>query len=175
MKERIKVFTQVLLMLSICLAVITLAYLGKGNDPKAEDLSDIDTIPIEPIFMTQPPEEGLMEALGYYGIEHPEIVHAQAILETGYFKSNVCVNKNNLFGLYNSRKKTYYEFDHWSESIKAYRDWIQRRYNPPQDYYKFLESINYASDPLYTHKLKIIVKENGKRRYTEGDTIPEGK
>lgn len=35
------------------------------------------------------------------GIRHPKIVLAQAILETGWFRSSVCRNKHNLFGLTN--------------------------------------------------------------------------
>lgn len=45
-------------------------------------------------------------------IKFPKIVLAQAILETGWFKSSVCRNKHNLFGLTNPRTKTYYEFNH---------------------------------------------------------------
>lgn len=170
MRERLVSLCQVLFMLAICLTILTGVKLYRGNDstPVQEDPIEEDTIPG---FYTLSPDEGLREALEYYGLHHPDIVYAQAILETGNFRSNVCINRNNLFGLYNSRKREYYKFDHWAESIEAYRDWIQRKYNPPQDYYKFLERINYASDPLYTNKLKTIVK-NGKRRHTEGDSIP---
>ncbi len=54
------------------------------------------------------------------GIKYPKIVLAQAILETGWFKSPVCRNKHNLFGLTNPRTGKYYEFNHWTESVKAY-------------------------------------------------------
>ena len=37
------------------------------------------------------------------GILYPKIVLAQAILETGWFRSSVCRNKHNLFGLTNPR------------------------------------------------------------------------
>lgn len=37
------------------------------------------------------------------GILYPKIVLAQAILETGWFRSSVCQNKHNLFGLTNPR------------------------------------------------------------------------
>ena len=60
-----------------------------------------------PSFMNKNPKEGLWEALEYYKIHHKEIVYAQAILETGWFKS---INHyNNLFGL---RGKYYYTYKH---------------------------------------------------------------
>ena len=54
------------------------------------------------------------------GILYPKIVLAQAILETGWFRSSVCLNKHNLFGLTNPRTGKYYEFNHWTESVRAY-------------------------------------------------------
>lgn len=105
--------------------------------------------------------------MDYYGMKHPEIVYAQAILETRHFRSKVCREYNNLFGLYNSRAKDYYKFDHWSESVVAYLDYIQYRYKPPNDYYKFLSDIGYAEDPEYINKLKRIVNQYDKRRTTD--------
>lgn len=154
----------VIMVLSMCLLVVTIACLGKSNNQQEIESTPVDTIVAEPSFMTQSPQEGLKEALDYYGLSHTEIVYAQAVLETGNFKSNICINRNNLFGLYNSKRGEYYRFDHWTESVEAYRDWIQNRYKPPEDYYSFLRRINYASDSLYIGKLKQIVKRNEKRR-----------
>lgn len=50
---------------------------------------------------------------------YPPIVLAQAILETGWFRSSVCLNKHNLFGLTNPRTGKYYEFNHWTESVRS--------------------------------------------------------
>ena len=111
----------------------------------------------QPDLCSKLPQEGLMEALEYYEVKHPQIVYAQAILETGHFKSNVCLNYNNLFGLYDSKNKDYYKFNHWTESIVAYKEWIQKKYQPPNNYYVFLEEINYASDKEYISILKSIV------------------
>lgn len=111
----------------------------------------------EPDFMYQSPREGLKEALEYFDIKNPDIVYAQAILETGNFKSNLCIYNNNLFGLYDSKNKRYHKFNHWTESVIAYRDWIQYKYNLKEDYYDFLKRINYAEDTLYINKLKYIV------------------
>ena len=85
-------------------------------------------------------------------------------METGHFKSNACTNDNNLFGLYDSKNKRYYKFNHWSESVVAYKDFIQRKYHPPKDYYQFLSDIGYAEDPEYINKVKSIVNRNDKRR-----------
>lgn len=57
------------------------------------------------------PEEGLFYALEYYGVYEPHIVYAQAVLETGHFKSSLA-KKGNLFGIYNSRKKRYKTYSH---------------------------------------------------------------
>lgn len=113
----------------------------------------------QPSFRDKSPEEGLKEALAYYGIKCPNIVYAQAVLETGHFKSNVCQGKNNLFGLYDSKNGRYYTFDHWSESVLAYKNYIQSKYKSDSSYYKFLQSINYAEDPTYVKKVKRLVNK----------------
>lgn len=118
----------------------------------------------QPDFFSKSPQEGLMEALEYYDVKHPKIVQAQAILETGNFTSEGCLVDNNLFGLYDSKRHRYYSFDHWTESVVAYLDYIQYRYKPPNDYYKFLQDIGYAKDPYYINRVKEIVKQNDKRR-----------
>lgn len=117
-----------------------------------------------PSFMNKNPKEGLWEALEYYKIHHKEIVYAQAILETGWFKS--INHHNNLFGL---RGKHYYTYKHWSESIKAYKEKIQSRYKQGEDYYQFLIRIRYASNPNYINVLKSIVRSKPwiKKQQTE--------
>lgn len=148
-----------------------------SQQPKIETVPVIevaDTIINEqPKFFSQTPKEGLEEALSYYSLEHKDIVYAQAVLETEHFKSKVCLNYNNLFGLYDSRNKDYYKFNHWTESIVAYKEWIQKKYQPPNNYYAFLEEINYAEEKSYTRLLKEIVKNRkyDKRGHTERDSF----
>lgn len=148
-----------------------------SQQPKVETVPVIeiaDTIINEQLkFFSQTPKEGLEEALSYYGLKNKDIVYAQAVLETGHFKSKVCLNYNNLFGLYDSRNKDYYKFNHWTESIVAYKEWIQKKYQPPNNYYTFLEDINYAEGKSYTRLLKEIVKnrKDDKKRHTERDSF----
>lgn len=101
------------------------------------------------------------------GLEHPEIVYAQAILETGWFKSYNCKQRNNIFGLYDSKNNQYYSFESKRECIIKYKEWIQDKYYDGQDYYDFLncmweykgECKRYAAAEDYTDKLKVIVKQ----------------
>ena len=110
-------------------------------------------------FVNKTPEEGIDEALQYYNIKHPTIVKAQAILETAHFTSDLCIKNNNLFGLYDSKNKRYYSYNHWWESIEAYKKLVQRKYNNSKYYYMFLEDIKYAKDEEYINKLKEIAEE----------------
>ena len=89
------------------------------------------------------------------GIKHPEIVFAQARLETGNFKSLLFTKNNNLFGF--RGKNGYIEYNHWTESVKAYKR-FQDKYYKGGDYYSFLERIGYAEDSNYIKKVKSCVK-----------------
>jgi flagellum-specific peptidoglycan hydrolase FlgJ len=117
----------------------------------------------------QTPDSVYQELLNQ-NIQHPKIVLAQAILETGWFSCNDCsLTDNNLFGLYDSRCKEYFYYDNWKESIGGYKRGIQYKYDPSKhkDYYEFLKDVGYASDPLYINKVKEIVKliENKEHTY----------
>lgn len=103
----------------------------------------------------KPNTELLFQACDYYNIQHSDIVVAQAILESGNYQSELCKYHNNLFGLYNSKREEFFKFEHWTESVKAYRDKIQYRYKEG-DYYNWLQDIGYAEDSLYISKLKYV-------------------
>lgn len=92
------------------------------------------------------------------GIQHPKIVLAQAILETGWFTSPVCRNKHNLFGLTNPRTGKYFEFGHWTESVRAYYTKVQYKYNGG-NYLLWLKNIGYAEDPRYVRSLSRILEQ----------------
>ena len=100
--------------------------------------------------------ENLYAALKKHGIKYPKIVLAQAILETGRFRSRVCNEYNNLFGLRHS--KGYYSFDHWEESVIAYKNKVQYKHRDGEGYYSFLKRIGYASAPDYIYKVREIAE-----------------
>lgn len=101
--------------------------------------------------------ENLYAALKRHGIKYPKIVLAQAILETGHFRSRVCYEYNNLFGLRHS--KGYYSFDHWEESVVAYKNKVQYKHRDGEGYYSFLKRIGYASAPDYINKVRDIASQ----------------
>lgn len=152
----------------ISIAVLAMGFIlcldcRKEKEEKPPEVR-VDSFEYRQDFHSKSPEDGLMEALIYYEVQHPQIVYAQAVLETGHFKSDLCLNDNNLFGLYNSKKHRYYTFAHWKDCVIAYKVFIQRRYKPPENYYKFLQRIGYAGDPNYISKLKKVVNKNDTRR-----------
>ena len=100
-------------------------------------------------------DQQVYDELKKYNVKYPQIVLAQAKLETGNYTSTLCKKHGNLFGL--KRKGRYAKFNNWQESVKAYHDWVQYKYKGG-DYYVFLKKIGYASDPKYIIKVKEMVK-----------------
>lgn len=99
-------------------------------------------------------ETTLYKTLKHYDFPAPEIITAQAVLETGNFKSRLFLEHNNLFGLYNSKKMEYMKFDSWISCVFAYRKYILNKYKKDEDYYMFLDRIGYAEDSLYVQTVK---------------------
>ena len=158
------IFAIILLIIYIAVCSVNI----KENTERIEYLNNkLDSITINnnysyshiTTFENKSPEEGIDEALLYYDIKHPTIVKAQAILETAHFSSDLCVKNNNLFGLYDSKNKRYYSYNHWWESIEAYKKLIQKKYDNSKYYYMFLEDIKYTKDKEYINKLKEIAEE----------------
>ncbi len=116
-------------------------------------------------------EELLGKCMYYERIEYKDIVLLQARLETGYYRSDIFLNGNNLFGMRLARSRPtlatgsymdHAQYSHWSDSVKDYALW-QRWYlslgyriggNNDNDFYLvFLNCIPYAADPRYIPKL----------------------
>lgn len=99
----------------------------------------------------------LMEVVEEVGLSNKLFVLAQALLETGHFKSHVCKEYNNLFGLYDSKHRDYYRFARWEDSVVGYQQMIQYRYKGG-NYLRFLKNIGYAEDPRYIQKVAQLAK-----------------
>jgi flagellum-specific peptidoglycan hydrolase FlgJ len=49
----------------------------------------------------------------------------------------------------------YHKYNHWTESVEAYKRFQDKKYKGG-DYYTFLKKVGYAEDPHYVWKLKHI-------------------
>lgn len=117
---------------------------------------------ILPLGMCSQTPSDVLKELKKQNIKYPKIVLAQSILETGWYKCTKCSRSvNNLFGLWDSRNKKYFEYDSWEESVTGYYRGIQYRFDETKysDYYDFLIKIGYATDKNYINKLKSIVEK----------------
>lgn len=145
----------IVLLLSI-LTIMLLVHCQQREIPKETNV----TIKLEEpyFFLSDVPNDSLLlAALKYYNMQEPIIVLAQAKLETGDYKSYQCLVNNNLFGLFNSKTGNYFKFKHWTESIEAYKKYIEYKRRPNENYYDFLNRIGYAEDTAYVNKLKFII------------------
>ena len=133
-----------------------LAYLNsyiQGLQNRMEALQ-FERKPQRPLNMTN-----LFAVMKECRVLYPRIVAAQCVLESGWMTSNLCVRYCNLFGLFDSRKKDYYHFNTWEESVSAYVRLVQSKYNPKRDkdYYAFLKRIGYAENmDDYNAKIRAI-------------------
>ena len=99
------------------------------------------------------------------GIDHPEIVMQQVLLETGQLSSAICHENNNLFGMKEPRvrsttalgtKRGHAYYRSYIDSIKDYKLWQDNMYDGHHDYYAFLSEVGYAEARHYIAALKSI-------------------
>jgi uncharacterized FlgJ-related protein len=116
--------------------------------------------------------QSLWSELKANDIQYPEIVFAQAILESGHFKSVVCRTNNNLFGMkYPKVRKSmatgsrrgYAIFPDWKASVQDYKLWqdrfLKRRsITNSKEYLMHLDRM-YSETRGYSAMLKKIIKD----------------
>jgi len=105
------------------------------------------------------------------GIEFPDIVFAQSILESGHYRSKIFKSNNNIFGMRLPKKREttaigqkngYAVYEFWEDSIEDY--WFYQEFilknkkMTRSQYFSFLDR-TYAETPGYSKKLKKIILE----------------
>lgn len=142
-------------------------------DRKVNKIDDIvvikDTVylPIKYDVVEFSPEE-FYASINESGIKFPKVVMAQAILESGNFKSELFKQNSNPFGMMRPRqrpttsidKEQYAKYEHWKHSILDYWIWqhsYAKTIKNEEEYLNLLQSI-YAEDKNYTKKLKRIMR-----------------
>lgn len=115
--------------------------------------------------------ENLWSELKSLGVKYPDIAFAQAILESGHFKSKVCRTNNNLFGMkLPGQRETvaigknlgYAKYSNWSKSVldyKMWQDYVIKKYKiSNRTQYVNMIDKRYAATPNYSTKLKRIIR-----------------
>lgn len=115
------------------------------------------------------------------GILYPEIAYAQAVLESGAFKSKLANANKNLFGMRMPRhRKTtatgkrygYATYKSWKQSVADYKLWQDYLFKKKQmtigEFKRYLNKM-YSESTNYTAKLNSIIKIN-KNKYEEDST-----
>jgi uncharacterized FlgJ-related protein len=96
-------------------------------------------------------------------------VLAQAKLESGYFKSTIFLENNNMFGMREAKlranlakgtNRSHAYYDSWQDSLLDYALYYStylHKIKTEGEYFEYLKQ-NYAEDPSYVQRLKQIIK-----------------
>jgi len=123
-------------------------------------------------------KENLVKIMNDLGIQHVDIVLAQAILESGTFTSSIFKTKNNMFGMKVPRKRKtfatnkegytgYATYASWIDCVKDYKlyqDFITKKKVISRSEYLAILSRSYSETNGYVNKLVKITNQN--KKYT---------
>lgn len=109
----------------------------------------------------------IIEVMNEVGVSNQLFVLAQAVVETGHFKSRICRENHNLFGLRNPRTHSFYRYKRWEDSVVAYRDLVQYKYKGG-NYLVFLKRIGYAEEPHYIYTVAKVARQLYEQLKAEG-------
>jgi uncharacterized FlgJ-related protein len=114
-------------------------------------------------------EQNVYRQLIKLGVAYPDVVLAQAKIETGNFTSKIFIENNNLFGMkLPERRETtaigknrnHATYTDWIQSIKDYKLWQDKMIHRAPTKHAYLAYLkrNYAEDKNYINKIKKTVK-----------------
>lgn len=134
-----------------------------------------EVLVIERRVMAYPQEQGfsedaLIDYLREIKVKFPEVVFAQALLETGNFKSSNFKRNSNLFGMKRAGRRPttaaivdngYAVYKSWQESVLDYALYQSHYLSNIKNQEDYLATIGrvYAEDPKYLTKIKIIIDQ----------------
>lgn len=130
---------------------------------------------VEPVVLNK---ETLVKTMKEMGIQHVDIVLAQAILESGTFTSRIFKTKNNMFGMRVAKvrqttaldKKTYHgyaTYASWMDCVrdyKFYQDYVTKNKVVSRSTYLSILSRSYSTSSGYIKAVEKVVSKN--KKYT---------
>lgn len=113
----------------------------------------------------------LIQTMQEVGIQHPEIVYAQALIESGSFTSWLFKNNHNLFGMklavYRQttaigERRNHARFLNWIDAVKDYKLWQDAKFKGKLvSQAEYLKQLNkYAADKRYISKIRKHLPES---------------
>lgn len=143
------------LLLTVFLSLITLS---KTNQNNYEIITQVISFS----------ELNVYKQLVKIGVAYPDVVLAQAKIETGNFTSKIFRENNNMFGMklpYRRQttavgeNRNHAKYTDWIQSIKDYKLWQDQMIHraPTKRAYLAYLRRNYAEDKNYIKKIKQII------------------
>lgn len=145
----------------ILILVLFLLTLMFSNNVRAQEVEETQPINYENLY-----EEILKQ-----GIKFPDVVFAQAVIETGNFTSKLFRNANNLFGMklpkkretlaVGKEKRGFAVFESWTHSVNDYLLWQEfifrnKEIKTKKQYLAYLNK-NYAENKSYISYLNRVM------------------
>jgi hypothetical protein len=153
-----------LFFLIIWLTVMTYKMYKDSNDNK-------EVVIEYPLNNEEFSEENLIELIKKLNFKYPEVVLAQTMLETSFYKSNIFRENQNLFGmkqaysrvnLNEGTKNGHAVYSYWKESVIDYGFYYSTYLYKCKTRDELLKTLNriYAGDPIYDKKLQQLIVEH---------------
>lgn len=158
-------------MLNIFLgAAVSILILSFTIDTTPKEIIKVKEIPLPPVVDQDDrfSEENLLILLKELNIKNYQVVYAQAVLETGHFKSKSFTIGNNLFGMKVAKQRPttaageylgHAKYNSWKESVYDYALYYSKylsKFSTQEQYLNYLKQ-HYAEDPTYINKLLKII------------------
>lgn len=139
------------------------------DSPEIKYLPQEEKVVIIPKRIQEFSEENLYSYLKELEIKHPDIVLAQAKLETGNFTSDLFLESNNLFGMMRAQSRPNTSIGVTNNGFAIYKTWKDSVLDYTLYYTAYLKNKSrdeifaflqdkYAENPQYIHLLKNIIK-----------------
>lgn len=145
-----------------------------GSCSETEVNKTVQYVESEPIVIKEHEpfsKENLKLLINELNIRFADIVFAQALLESGNFRSRIFLENNNMFGMKCARRRPtthhgelhgHAYFQTWEDCVLDYaffQTTYMKHISTKKEYFQYLAD-NYAEDPKYIDKLKIIINNN---------------
>jgi hypothetical protein len=166
--QKTKISSKLLLGIGISIGLLSILSFKPKQIASNEHLSQEEKIIIIKEY-NEFSEEKLIKKIKELNFRFPHIVLAQAKLESGYFKSTIFLENNNMFGMREAKlranlargtNRSHAYYDSWQDSLLDYALYYStylHKIKTEGEYFEYLKQ-NYAEDPSYVQRLKQIIK-----------------